>query len=193
MVVPDSVRQRSVIRLSVSGGQGSGRQVRNSIFIGVDGRRGNLGHGFDLHVAMLQLPLVILFEQNGADPSNDRCLVWKDADHVGSSFDLLVQALDRVGRVDFGAMLGREVHIRQHIGLASLDEGGEFGEFRPQLVGDMAQRLACSLAIRLDEGLAQGGGDYAGLGFRDVGKRVSHPVHTATLPACCEHAANGSL
>ena len=37
--------------------------------LGLGGRRRQLGHGLDLHVAVLQLPLVVLLEQHGADQS----------------------------------------------------------------------------------------------------------------------------
>ena len=45
---------------------------------------------------MLQFPLVILFEQHGADQPYDRRLVRKDAKDVGAPLDLLVDALERV-------------------------------------------------------------------------------------------------
>ncbi len=57
------------------------------------------GHAFDLHVAVLELPLVILFEEHGADETDDAVLVGEDADDIGASLDLLVQPLERIGRV----------------------------------------------------------------------------------------------
>ena len=42
---------------------------------------------------MLELPLVVLFEQDGADAARDGCLVGKHADHVGAALHLLVQPL----------------------------------------------------------------------------------------------------
>ena len=58
-----------------------------------------VGHAFDLHVAVLELPLVILFEEHGADETDDAVLVGEDADDIGASLDLLVQPLERIGRV----------------------------------------------------------------------------------------------
>jgi hypothetical protein len=47
-------------------------------------------HGFDLHVAALELPFIILLEEHGADEANDAVLVREDADDVGSALHLLV-------------------------------------------------------------------------------------------------------
>ena len=76
--------------------------------LGVDRRRCKFGHSLDLHVAALEQPLVVLLEQDGADQPGDAGLVGEDADDVGAPFDFLVQALQRVGGVQFGAVLGRE-------------------------------------------------------------------------------------
>ena len=57
--------------------------------IGGAGGCGQLGHDFDLHVAVLQLPLVVLLEQYGADQPDDRGLVGEDADDVGAALDFL--------------------------------------------------------------------------------------------------------
>ena len=75
--------------------------------LGVGGRRRQLGHGLELHVAVLQLPLVVLLQQHGADQADDRGLVGEDADDVGPALDLLVQALQRVGGVQLGRGAGR--------------------------------------------------------------------------------------
>ena len=40
--------------------------------IGGASRCGQLGHDFDLHVAVLQLPFVVLLEQHRADQPDDR-------------------------------------------------------------------------------------------------------------------------
>src|SRR5436190_20805349 len=49
--------------------------------IGCTCGRGQLGHDFDLHVAVLQLPLVILLEQHRADQPDDRGFIGEDADN----------------------------------------------------------------------------------------------------------------
>ena len=59
--------------------------------------------GFQAHVACaLHSPLIILFEQQGTDESDDCSLVGEDADHVAVSLDLAVEAFERVGIVDLG-------------------------------------------------------------------------------------------
>ena len=52
-------------------------------------RCGQLCHRLDLHVAVLQLPLIILFQQHRADQPDDRCLVGEDPDDVGTSLHFL--------------------------------------------------------------------------------------------------------
>src|SRR3954470_1730256 len=48
-----------------------------------------------------------------------------------------------------------KVHVRQHVGLALVDERAELGPFGAQLVGHVPERLAGSGAIGLDERLPQ--------------------------------------
>jgi hypothetical protein len=57
------------------------------------------GHALDLHVAVLELPFVVLLEEDGADEADDAVLVGEDADDIGAALDLLVQPLQRIGRV----------------------------------------------------------------------------------------------
>jgi len=45
------------------------------------------GHTLDLHIAALQRPLVVLFEQDGADQSGNAVLIGEDDDDVGPPFD----------------------------------------------------------------------------------------------------------
>ena len=71
--------------------------------------RCKFGHGLGLHVAMLKLPLVVEFEQHGIDEADDGLLIREDADDIGAALNLLVDALDRVRGVNFGAVLGGEV------------------------------------------------------------------------------------
>lgn len=56
--------------------------------------------GFQRHVAgALCGPLVILLKQQGADQYGDGLLIRKDPDDIATPLDLVVQPLDRVGRV----------------------------------------------------------------------------------------------
>ena len=76
----------------------------------VGGRRAeHLTHGLDAHVAVRQLPLIVGLEPHGADEPDDGLLRGKDADDVGAAFDLLVQALQRVRRMQLGPVLRREL------------------------------------------------------------------------------------
>jgi len=43
-------------------------------------RRTRFGHGLDLHVAPLPLPLVVLFQQDGPDKSDNVLPIGEDAD-----------------------------------------------------------------------------------------------------------------
>ena len=62
--------------------------------------------GFQRHVAgALDGPFVVLFEQDGADEADDGGLVGEDADDLGAPLDLAVEALERIGRVQLGAVL----------------------------------------------------------------------------------------
>ena len=66
--------------------------------------------GFQRHVSgALDGPFIVLFEQDGADETRDRVFIGKDADDLGSAFDLAVEAFERVRTVQLGAVLGREV------------------------------------------------------------------------------------
>src|SRR5215472_1607665 len=145
------------------------------------GRRGQLRHHFNLHVAVLQLPLVVLLEQHRADQADDRGFVGEDADDIGAAFDFFVEPLKWVGAVQFAAVRLGEIQIRQHIGLAVVDQRGKLRPFRPQLVGDVAQHLAGLGPVGLQESLAQRRRDHALLSFGDIGKSIAHPMHTGTV------------
>jgi hypothetical protein len=54
------------------------------------------GHDLNLHVAVLQLPFIVLLEQYRANQPNDRGSIGEDADDVGASLDLFVEPLERV-------------------------------------------------------------------------------------------------
>ena len=57
---------------------------------GIDQRQCKFGHPFDLHVAALEQPLVILLEQHGADEAGDAGLVGEDADDIGAPLHFLL-------------------------------------------------------------------------------------------------------
>ena len=61
------------------------------------------GHGLNQHVTTLQLPVVVVLEQHGANELGDAVLVGEDADDVGTPLDLLVEPLERVCTVQLGS------------------------------------------------------------------------------------------
>jgi hypothetical protein len=93
--------------------------------------------------------------QHCADQSGDSAFIGEDADDIGRSPYLLVQAFQRVRRMDLGPVLGGEVHVCQYVGLAIVDECSELRPFHPKLVGHMSQGLAGAWATGVDERLAQ--------------------------------------
>ena len=82
--------------------------------------------GFQCHVASaLDGPFVVLFEEDGSHKTDDGVLVGEDADDISASLDLTVEALDRVGGVQLGTVLGWESHVGKHVRLGLIEEYGE--------------------------------------------------------------------
>ena len=54
---------------------------------------------------MLDQPLIILFEQQGAGEADHGVVVGEDPDDIGAAADLFVDALQRVGGADLGPVL----------------------------------------------------------------------------------------
>src|SRR3954452_14842185 len=151
------------------------------------------GHGLERHVAVLELPLVVLLHQDGSDEAQDAGLVREDADHVGAALDLLVEAFERVGRMQLGPVSAWEVHEGQDIGLGLVHGGGELRPARAQLVGDLTPDLAGALAVLLEEHGADGGRDHAVMSLGHVGQHVAHEVDAAALPGRLEHLGDRRL
>ena len=116
-----------------------------------------------------------------------------NAHDIGATLHLLVQALDRVGAVQLGAVLAREGHVGQHVVLAGVHEIGQLGPARTQLFGDLVPCFARMFAVGLFEGLADRSRDDGVLAAGDMGQRVAHPVNAAALPGGFEHAGDGGL
>ncbi|MET4120412.1 hypothetical protein ABIB90_007478 [Bradyrhizobium sp. JR4.1] len=53
--------------------------------------------------------LVASIEPDGADQAGNGVLIGKDADHLASGLDLAIDTLERIGRVQLGAVRGREI------------------------------------------------------------------------------------
>ena len=61
--------------------------------------------------------------------------------------------------MQLGSMLRGEGHVGEHVMLGLVHQPAEFLEPGPQLIGDVPPYLAHAVAVGLDEGLADGGGD----------------------------------
>ena len=116
--------------------------------------------GFQRHVAgALDRPFIVLLEQDRADETDDGVLVGEDADDLGAPLDLAVEAFDRVGRVQLGAMLrpGRS-YRRGH------RPRPRPGRWRAWAAWDAADRRPCAIefwrpGVVLGERCGDEGGD----------------------------------
>ena len=107
---------------------------------------------------MLKLPLIVLLHEDGADEANDAGFVGEDADDVGAALNLFVEALERIGAVQLGPVLSREGQVGEDIVFALVHQRRQLGPAGTELIGDLSPGGACRGLIRLQEGLAQGGG-----------------------------------
>ena len=85
-------------------------------------------------------------------------------------------------------MLGWEAHIGEYVLLGGIHELGEFGDIRPELIGDLAP-----LALgRVGRFMRVGGGDErrddTPAAIAGMGERIAGEVRAAALPDCAEHA-----
>ena len=95
--------------------------------------------------------------------------------------------------MQLGSMLRGEGHVGEHVMLGLVHQPTEFLEPGPQLIGDVSPDLARGLAIGLDEGLADGGGDNRLLRLWHVGQRIAHEVHATALPCRADDPLDGGL
>ncbi|CCV09213.1 hypothetical protein MESS2_900003 [Mesorhizobium metallidurans STM 2683] len=94
----------------------------------------HLADGFQRHLSgALHGAFVVLFEQDRANQADDDVIIWEDADDLGAPLDLAVEALDRVGRVQLGAVLLEESHVDQHVGLGVVHDCRQLRHPRPDL------------------------------------------------------------
>ena len=128
-----------------------------------------------------------------ADEPHDRVLVREDPDDVGSALDLLIQPLQRIRRMQLGSMLRGEGHVGEHVMLGLVHQPAEFLEPGPQLIGDVPPDLARRLAVGLDEGLVDSGGDNRLLRLWHEGQRIAHEVHATALPCRADDPLDGGL
>ena len=103
------------------------------------GRIAYRADGLQRHITgALGGPFIGLLEENGADQADDGVCIGKDADDIGTALDLAVLPLDRLGGMDFGAVLAWEIHIGQDVPLSGIHQGGEPWHLGAELVGDVA-------------------------------------------------------
>ena len=138
-------------------------------------------------------PFIVLFEQKGADEATYGFLVGEDADDVGASLDLAVEAFDRVRAVELGSMFLGEAHIGQDVRFGLVHDGGEFGHLGADLIGNGAPLGAGGFRRFLGEGGANEGRDDASPTFTGMGKRVAHEVNATALPGGTKDLADRSL
>jgi hypothetical protein len=70
-----------------------------------------VGRGIDLHVALLELPFLVRFQQHGTDDAQNGLFRGADAADIGPAFHLLVQPFQRVGAVKLGSMRSGKAHV----------------------------------------------------------------------------------
>ena len=153
-----------------------------------------LANALQRHVAgSLDGPFVVLFQQQGADETDDGVVVGEDADHVGAPLDLAVEALDRIGAVELRPMLLREGHVGEHVGLGIVENSGELWQLRATLIGDGAPLGAGGLGRLLHKGGCDEGRDDATTALAGMRQHVPHEVDAAALPGGGEHLGDGGL
>jgi hypothetical protein len=153
-----------------------------------------LGDALKGHVAgSLDGPFVVLLEQQSADETGDGGFVGEDADDFGAALDLAIEALDRVGRVQLGAVLGREGHVGQDVGLGVVHYLASFGSLGRSW---SAMRRHCRLAASASF-CANAVPMKAETTRRPLlpacARAFAHEVHAAALPGRGEDLRDGGL
>ena len=105
----------------------------------------------------------------------------EDADDLGATLDLAVEAFQRVGRVQLDAVLRREAHVGEHVGLSLVHQDGELWQLGPELVGDAAPLRLGLLGIVLGESGCDERRHDVGR-FAGMGQGIAHEVDAAALP-----------
>jgi hypothetical protein len=153
------------------------------------------GHGFLGEVAAFaDGPVVVLFEQDGANQADRRGVVGEDPDDVRAALDLLVDPLERVCRGDLAPVGARERGVGGHVGLGIFEEFGGLGELRLEQPDDVTQLSSGPGGVGLSEDRAHGRGEHL-LGRGGHGaEQVPHAMNLAALPAGpVEHPGNRGL
>lgn len=123
----------------------------------------------------------------------DGVIIWEDADDLGAPLNLAVEALDRVSRVQLGAVLLRESHVGQHVGLGVVHDCRQLRHLGPDLVGDGAPLYGRGLGRLLGEGGGDESRDDAAPALAGMRQHVPHEVDAAPLPCRAQHLGHGGL
>jgi hypothetical protein len=137
---------------------------------------------FKLHVAALQLPLVVLLEQQRPDERRDGRFIGEDTDDIGAPLDLGIEPFQRIGAVDLRTMGLWEAHERQDLGFRFIHQPGELGELRAQLIGDGTPLRDRGFLSILGKDGVDHREHHLPLTFAGVRERIADEVHAAALP-----------
>lgn len=80
--------------------------------------------------------LVVALQPRRAKQSHDGVVVGKDADDVGPTLDLLVDAFERIGGGDLGPMRPGDVHVGEHVLAGGVRPGRALRLLLAERVGD---------------------------------------------------------
>ena len=147
-------------------------------------QRGDGSHALGReHAPALQLPVLVLLQQHRTHQAGDRRVVGEDADHAGTAFDFLIDALEQVGAPDLSPVLGWEVVEGERV-FPGLDHKlcGP-GEALGQGAGQVIPTGLDLSGLLLGEHRAQRGGDHALMGFGHPLQQVAGEMDPAALPA----------
>jgi hypothetical protein len=146
---------------------------------------------FKAHVASADGPLIILFQHQRADHSNDGTIIGKNADDIRAAFDFAVEAFERIGAGDLRPVLLGEGGISQDILSRFIYQFGKFRCRLTQRIGDASPlRMGVLRGLLGEDGLDHGDDCGALLGS-DVGRRVAHPVDATPLQGGAENLRGG--
>lgn len=76
--------------------------------------------------------------------------------HLGAALDLAVEAFERVGGMDLGAVLLGKGHVGQHVLLGAVEQSAELGQLGADLICDLAPLGAGGAGVLL--GVREAGG-----------------------------------
>jgi hypothetical protein len=119
---------------------------------------------------------VVLLDAEHPDQADQRAVVGEDADDVGAAADLLVEALERVGRAQLRPVRRRERVEGEDVLLGVFEQRGDLGQLAVE-VGDGLGEPVPGLPRRLGlEDRPDQGGQQAVLVLARVAEAVTQEV-----------------